>query len=208
MIRFSLFAFIALIAPLSLAARSAADFFISAPDAIFRLLPQSTRMDMVDYFNYGSSRASDNYFGGEAKINELSESYISFDIDRDVTVCINLLPTTKGDTVIAMVTTLSLPVEDSELSFFSSDWQPISPPPVKIPSYDEWITPLGKSEAANIGLFLSFIPVKAEFSRDGRTLTFSNGALSFLGNSADVSPEMLVPEIIYDVEGARFTRRK
>lgn len=46
----------------------AAGFFVDAPTAFFPTIDRSTRLDMIDYFNAGSSKASANVVNGECRV--------------------------------------------------------------------------------------------------------------------------------------------
>ena len=191
-----------------MSARTASQFFAQAPDRVLRLLPQSTRLDMLDYFNYGSSKASKNYFEGEARVRSLSDTTVVFDMDNSVNMAMTVIPM-KKDTIIALVTTLELPVPDSSIKFYDTDWNQLGRAPLAWPGYDEWLTPEGKKNAAEVRMFLPFVPVKAAFSGDASRLTLSNGASSYL--SAEDFERLrpwLREEIVYDINNGKFVRRK
>lgn len=188
--------------------RTATDFFTGAPDAALRLIPQSTRLDMVDYFNYGSSRASENYFGGEARIKKITENVIDFQIDDGVEMQIAVIPA-KNDTIIATITTLHLPVADSDIKFYNADWKPLRKTPFEMPAYESWITPQGSENMADIALHLPFIPVSASFDDTASALTLTDNAADYL--SKDKAREFapwLIESKIYDVKSAQFLPRK
>lgn len=188
--------------------RTATDFFTTAPDAIFRLLPQSTRLDMVDYFNYGSSKASDNYFGGQARIKAISEAVVGLEIDKGVEVQLAVIPA-KNDTVIAVVTTLALPVADSSVKFYDTKWKELKKPPFTMPEYEDWLTAEGKKNILEAQAYLPFMPVKAAFAPEGDVLVLVNGAEEYLGgDEAEKFRGWLVPSMTYDVKTSRFTLRK
>lgn len=189
-------------------ARRAADFFTSAPDRIVRLLPQSTRLDMVDYFNYGSSHLSDNFFGGKARITALSDTTVSLVVDADVSMQFAVLPA-ASDTVIAVITTLALPVSDSAVKFYTTDWRPAVKTGFDMPPYTDWLTPEGKKKIDEITLHLQFIPVEAAFTTDGSQLILTNQARNYLSSQQfeEFAP-YLIDEIVFDVKGARLNRRQ
>lgn len=189
--------------------RSATQFFTTAPDSIFRLLPQSVRLDMVDYFNYGSQRASENFFRGPAKVTALSDHAISLEVDNDVEVQIAVIPVGKSDTIIAMTTTLRLPVPDSSIKFYDTAWRSLKKSPLTFPSYSDWLTADGKKDIADIQLHLPFIPVSATFSDDATTLTLRNEAAEYLDSSVySKYKNYLIREIVYETTNKRFSIKK
>lgn len=201
-------AFLALaVAPPALA-RSASDFFAAAPQSVIKLLPQSTRLDMMDYFNFGSAHTSENTFGGECKITAISENTLSLDLDEKVKVQLAVIPA-KTDTVIAVVYTYLLPVPDSDIVFFDSDWNTLSKSPVELPDYSDWLTPEGKKNIADINLYLPFIPVEASFDENASTLTLGNNAEAYLADDfSKISPDWMIPSMVFSIEGKKFKRIK
>lgn len=189
-------------------ARTASQLFATAPDNVIRLLPQSTRLDMLDYFNYGSTRASANAFDGEARMTAVSDAAVSFELDKGVEMQIAVLPAAK-DTVVALVTTLHMPVPDSYIEFYDTAWRPLRKAPMTLPAYDAWLTPEGLAARTDVELQLPFMPVSATFDRDARVLKLTNEAPMYLEDKkADEMADKLVGSMVYDVAGGKFTLRK
>lgn len=195
-------------AAVSATARTASELFASAPDNVIRLLPQSTRLDMLDYFNYGSTRASANSFQGEARMTAVSDAAVSFELDKGVEMQIAVLPAAK-DTVVALVTTLRMPVPDSYIEFYNTDWKPLAKAPMTMPAYDAWLTPAGREARTDVELELPFMPVSATFDREARVLKLTNEAPMYLEDKkADEMADKLVGTMVYDVVGGKFTLRR
>lgn len=189
-------------------ARTASDFFKTAPDKTIRLLSQNTRLDMIDYYNFGSTHTSSNSLQGSAQMKSLSDNSMSFDIDKDVNMQIVVLPT-KTDTVIAVVTTLSSPVPDSSIEFYNTSWQPIRKVPFAMPAYSDWLTKEGASDPVTVNLYLPFIPVYATFDPEGKTLLLVNQARKYLDKDdyAKVEPKVIATKM-YDVVQGQFRLHK
>ena len=171
-------------------ARTAGDFFKDAPQEIVRLIPQSTRLDMLDYFNYGSTRASENFFGGPARITALTDARIALQVDNGVGMQIAVIPRAKADTVIAVVTTLRVPMADSSIDFYDTSWRPLKKTPMALPQYADWLTKEGFENIETISLHLPFMPVEAIVSDDGHTITLANRASEYLtaAKAAEFAP--------------------
>lgn len=188
---------------LHMEARTASDFFVNAPDNVVRLLPQSTRLDMVDYYDFGSKRSSENLFGGNAKITSKSDAAITLDIDSGVEMQIAVLPA-KNDTLIAVVTTLKLPVEDSSIEFYKSDWSSVKNPPFTLPLPKKWVNSSRRSDFEGLSDIIPFIPVKAVFNDTATTLTLSNQSSKYLSrDDFEAVAPLLVEEMVFDTD--RFT---
>lgn len=189
-------------------ARTASDFFTSAPDAVVRLIPQSVRLDMVDYYAYGSTRASDNYFGGPARITALSDTVLDFDVDDAVKMQFAVIPA-KSDTVIAVVTTIQIPMAESSIKFYDTSWTPVAKNPLVIPEYSAWLTQEGVKKQSDLKPYLPFIPIAASFSPDGKSLVLTNESKEYLtkAQAKEFAP-WLIDSKTYDINLGRFTLRK
>lgn len=189
-------------------ARTATDFFKSAPDSAIRLLPQATRLDMVDYFNFGSTHSSSNAFNGLAMMKAVSDKTMSFQVDKDVTMQLVVLPA-KNDTVIALVTTISTPALDSSIEFYDTEWKPLRRPPFAFPAYNAWLTPEGLGDKVKVEMYLPFIPVSASFDPEGNTLLLTNEAPFYL-DELDYNglKPLLVATKVYNVNAGRFIEQK
>ena len=199
----------ALAAWLGATARTARDFFVAAPDDVMPLLPQSVRLDMLDYFAFGSTRPSTNAFGGEARMTALSDAVLAFDTDKDVNVQIAVIPTAKSDTLLALVTTLRMPVADSDVQFFTTGWEPAPKAPFSMPTYAEWLSAEGLRHSDDVHPELPFMPVSAEFDPEARMLMLSNQAPEYLDKSRrDSIAPRIVASRVYDITDGKFMLRK
>lgn len=187
-------------------ARSASDFFIDAPADIVPLLPRNSRLDMVDYFNFGSSHTTPNTAGGNAIIKSISPKVLEWEPDKDVNVAIVVLAA-PSDSLIAVVTTLRSPMADSSIEFYHTDWQP-APAPVALPDFADWLTPEGAAHADELALKMPFIPVSAAFNDDATVLTLTNEAPYYMVESEyeEVKP-WLIGHRVYDIDSLSFTLR-
>lgn len=111
--------------PFAAEARTAADFFVSAPDEMLPLLPQNTRLDMLDYFSSGMSTFSPNATRGNARIVLNEPSKLQAVLSRDSNIQIALVATEK-DTLLAVIETVLTPVADSSVAFYDKSWQPLN----------------------------------------------------------------------------------
>ena len=194
-----------LLAPLAAGARTAADFFASAPDKVIRLLPQSTRLDMLDYFKFGSTRPSSNAFQGEAILKALSDRVVSFEVDKGVGMQIAVLPSARQDTVLALVTTLSTPSPISSISFYDKDWNELKNTFFHEPQNVDWLTTKGKKERAEVATKLPFVPVSYSFDPDATILRAVNEAAVYLDKDEFKQLEpMLVLTKVYTVAFPKF----
>lgn len=104
-------------------ARTIKDFFISEPGEVFNILPQSTRLDMIDYYDAGHKIDVKNSLGGKSThFNSVNDNHISVQITESNTIDILLLPISKNDSIIVTINTVSLPAKDSQIAIYDTDW--------------------------------------------------------------------------------------
>lgn len=188
-------------------ARTASDFFVEAPDSVVRLLPQATRMDMLDYFRYGSDRPSINNLGGDSRILSEKASVMSYQLSSRATMQIAVLPAGR-DTVVAVVETLLTPASDSRIKFYDKDWKPVKSP-LKMPRRDDWLTEEGRAHADEFALAMPFDLVGAAFDPEGTTLTLTFGASRYLSPSDNERMRgWFRSSMVYDIGGGKFRLRQ
>ncbi|MDE6378615.1 MAG: DUF3256 family protein, partial [Duncaniella sp.] len=181
------------------------DAFTAAPASVFPLLDRNSRLDMVDYFRSGLSTPTPNRLDGRSAVTAITPASLSLKLSEVSTAQLVLLPE-RGDTIIALVTTMSVPGRDSSIAFYSSEWEPL--PAVryfKIPSLADW-TAKGH-RVSEIEQAVPFMLSAIDIDPDSGTLTLSNTLSAF------VAPEVygqvsaaLLPSITYRWDGKRFAR--
>lgn len=110
-------------------AKTIRELFADEPDDIFILLPKSTRLDMLDYFDVGKMVKVENSLSSGKKVSRLlkvTDSSIDVAVTQSSQVSMTLLTSTKADSVIAVVQTYQLPYFDSQISFYDVDWNKLN----------------------------------------------------------------------------------
>ncbi len=203
-LRLTSVALLAAAAAFNSAARTAADFFASAPDAVIRLLPQSTRLDMLDYFRFGSKKTSPNHLGGQAAVTAEETATVNYSISDRANGQIAML-TTRKDTILAVVTTVLTPLPDSSIEWFRADWTP-APPPVAMPRYSDWLTDEGRQSTGRATEIVPFMLVKATFDPGATLLTLTNAARDFVAPELrDEADRLIIREKSYAVKGTKLS---
>ena len=110
-------------------AKTIRELFADEPDDIFILLPKSTRLDMLDYFNVGKMVKVENSLSSGKKVSRLlkvTDSSIDVAVTQSSQVSMTLLTSAKADSVIAVVQTYQVPYFDSQISFYDVDWNKLN----------------------------------------------------------------------------------
>lgn len=190
------------------AARTVADFFMSMPASVLPLFTDTQRQDMIDYYRYGSDRATPNMFRGASRITAESETVLTVSVAENSQMQVAVIAS-KSDTIVAVISTVSLPVQDARIDFYDRNWQPLRRQPVAMPEFTDWITKEGEAHLADITLALDFIPMTISYDAEAATLTFHNNAEGLLAaEDAERLRPWMHQDIIYDINGTKFRRRK
>ena len=110
-------------------AKTIRELFADEPDDIFMILPKSTRLDMLDYYDVGRMVTMERNMASnkkESRLLKVSDSQIDVALTGASQVSMTLLSSTKADSVIAVVKTYQLPYFDSQISFFDTNWNKLS----------------------------------------------------------------------------------
>ena len=105
-------------------AKTIRELFADEPDDIFMILPKSTRLDMLDYFDVGRMVSMESNMTSnkkESRLLKVSDSQIDVALTGASQVSMTLL-TENSDSIIAVVQTYQLPYFDSQISFFDTNW--------------------------------------------------------------------------------------
>ena len=100
-------------------------YFISAPAQLIPQLDENRRKDLIDFHNAGVAHHIVNQLGGEVLIDTIDDMQITVKLSSSSSIQIALLPVADTVGVIAVVHTVSLPAQDSRITFYNTRWQPI-----------------------------------------------------------------------------------
>lgn len=182
--------------------------FISAPPEIIATVDSITRLDMIDYFEAGSTSASRNALGGESRITALDDNHLTVSTSSVSELDFYLLPASR-DTAIVVISTLQLPAHDSSVRMYDSTWRPIKlgKLPDNFNRLEMWMLPEAKGQRLEIENIIPFIPVKIVVNDN--TLTVSN-SLSELLNTDDYArlKPLLRESVSYTWNGKKWTQVK
>ncbi|MDE6460314.1 MAG: DUF3256 family protein [Paramuribaculum sp.] len=164
---------------------SASRAFAEAPQTVFPLLDHNTRLDMIDYFNSGMTTPSKNAMDGKSRITALSPVKLEISMTDASTYELAVLPTSDGDSVIALITTVATPAPDSQMAIFSKDWsRNLTNTAFSKPVLADWLTDEGKDNIGEVEGIVPFLLVSYSYNPDTQKLEITNNTAKF------VSPEL------------------
>ena len=193
--------------PLTLTARTIADFFASEPGNIFPLLTRTNRLDMVDYHKSGQTVAIANNLTGESRLLELDSTYIK--VQTSGSKMVEMLMRTAGkDTVITVIETVMTPVPDSRLSQWNSHWQRyISDRLFAMPAIDDFfVKKMPQELRADLQDAMIFPLIRLSFTGEKHdTIEASHGLEQFLAsNEYQRFAAYLKPSLKYRFNGLKI----
>lgn len=194
--------FLMALLPLSMEARTAADFFVDAPLRQMLLLDRNTRLDMLDYFNIGMATTSTNTLNGRSKIVRNEPQLLVVETSASSAMQIALVKV-KSDTLIAVIETVKTPVPDSSIRFYKSDWTLAKTQP-DMPTYKSFITK-DKKTVAKTATEPDMIFYTIDFDAERGEFVFLNTTTGYyvVADRPD-GVDLMSPSIIMRYDGKKF----
>ncbi|MCM1348228.1 MAG: DUF3256 family protein [Firmicutes bacterium] len=191
------------------AQKTATEAFSTAPRKVMPMLDESTRLDMIDYYNANMDTPSENAYGGKSRITSMSPEQLTVQMTDATRVQIIVLPDGKQG-LIGVITTVASPTPDSRLSVYSGDWsRDLTASTFTKPVLTDWLTDAGRKNMSEVELTVPFLLISYTYDPQTKTLTLTNNAREFLGDDvyADIS-SYLLGKINYRFNGKRFEKVK
>ena len=183
---------------LPVSARTAADFFVEAPRSVLPLVEGNTRLDMLDYFRYGSPTPSANVFDGQALVTAESEGAVSYELTRNATGQLAVIPAGR-DTLLMVITTVATPAPDSRVEFFTSDWKPLPRSVLAAPTVADWL--VGTPDDTEP---VEFVLSRADYDPATGRLTYTHSMDGYFARK----PDFLRDTVVYAFDGKKFRKPK
>ena len=101
------------------------DVFTAMPDSVFELLTQKGRRDMLDFYNNHMEAKVRNRLNDYSQLDTLTDDFLRLRLSTSSSAEMKLLQTEDSTTIICLVRSITSPVADSRVQFFTTDWQPV-----------------------------------------------------------------------------------
>lgn len=190
----------------SAGARRIADFFVQAP--MYRAAPYidpNMRMDMLDYFRSNLPPKTTNIFGEPTAVLSEDDRLLSVKAGEGVRLDYGLA--VRGtDSLLVVIETLPIPMPDSKVSFYTTDWEAASPSE-PAPTLSDWLTDEGRSMRVRAEEILPFIAAEAKLAENGSRIIFTPTIYDYFGQGDSIVREAeryIKPQLIYDFNGKTF----
>ena len=188
--------FVCMFCVMSVMAQNMKSVFVAMPDSVTPLLTKVNREDCIDFLDSNMKAVVKNRFGNVAEMKVLTDDYVLMQTSEVGTLEMKLLPLADSTKVICMVKTVDVPVADSSVRFYTSDWsQQLDVKEfLQLPSMDAFFLPNDslKDEAILTRKKADMHLMKAQLSKEDTSLTFTYTTPDYL-NEED--REKLLPHL-------------
>ena len=201
--------FVCMFCVMSVVAQDMKTVFVAMPDSVTPLLTKVNREDCIDFLDSNMKAVVKNRFGNVAEMKVLTDDYVLMQTSEVGTLEMKLLPLADSTKVICMVKTVNVPVADSSVRFYTSDWsQQLDVKEfLQLPSMDAFFLPNDslKDEAILTRKKADMHLMKAQLSKEDTFLTFTYTTPDYL-NEED--REKLLPHLRKEPIVLRWTEGK
>lgn len=128
MIKRLIFTAITLLVSLSSMAKSMVEIWSSIPDSVIPYIDRTHRLEMTDFIKMGLKGDVNHSLGGKSEMDTITADYIHLTLNESVTMELKRLPREGEDSLLCVVTTCKGPAEESNVKFFTQEWQSIIVP--------------------------------------------------------------------------------
>lgn len=181
---------------MSVVAQDMKSVFVAMPDSVTPLLTKVNREDCIDFLDSNMKAIVKNRFGNVAEMKVLTDDYVLMQTSEVGMLEMKLLPLADSTKVICMVKTVNVPVADSSVRFYTSDWsQQLDVKEfLQLPSMDAFFLPNDSltDETILTRKKADMYLMKAQLSKEDTSLTFTYTTPDYL-NEED--REKLLPHL-------------
>ena len=202
--------FVCMFCVMSVVAQDMKTVFVAMPDSVTPLLTKVNREDCIDFLDSNMKAVVKNRFGNVAEMKVLTDDYVLMQTSEVGTLEMKLLPLADSTKVICMVKTVNVPVADSSVRFYTSDWsQQLDVKEfLQLPSMDAFFLPDDslKDEAILTRKKADMHLMKAQLSKEDTSLTFTYTTPDYL-NEEDrekLSPHLRKESIVLRWSEGKF----
>ena len=137
-----LFTILLLCCAVAMQAQNLKSLFIALPDSLSPLLTKVNRQDFGDFLESGMKAEVKNRFGNISEMKKLTNDYLSLQLTSVSRIEMKLLPLNDSTKVICVAKTFNGPVADTQLAFYSTDWEKMdSEEFIKLPQKEAFFLP-------------------------------------------------------------------
>lgn len=123
--------------------------FVSMPNNNIPQLDDAWRKDLIDLYKSGKEARLKNTMNGFSSLKNMTSDYLLLQVTERSTVEMKLLPLVNNTNVICVVKTVNGPVPDSEIEFFTTEWEPLAASDLLTPVASDWFIKEDADKSSN-----------------------------------------------------------
>lgn len=191
-------------------ANSVEKVFVSMPDSLIPQLEEPWRKDLIGLYKSGKEARLENLMEGKSKLEKLTDDFIAVQVTERSRIEIKLLPLINNTHVVCLVQTVFGPTADSRISFYTTEWEPITSDGMFTPPSMEWFYKEGidpeDPEFLDIAARLDMKLLKYSLTADSNTLTVEFTTPQYLNKKEQKEAAKFLKETprVYNWKGAYF----
>lgn len=185
--------------------------FVNMPDSLTPLLTAVNKADCIDFLESKMKAQVDNRFGSKSEMTELSKDYVRMQMTPQSTWQMKSLALNDSTHVVCIINTACAPACDSRVSFYTTDWKPLSASRfVTLPVMDDFML---SPDSAAIYTFdearrsADMLLMKADLNKDHTELTVTLSTPDYMSKE---TAEKLMPflrrSIVYQWKDGVFVK--
>lgn len=187
--KYLFFFVITLFYALGTSAQTAKELFRAMPDSILPLLSANNRADCTDFIESKMKAEVTNAFKEKTVMTDLTTDYIAINLSVSSNWQMKVLPSSNGK-IICVVNTVMGPVADSNITFYTDKWTPLSAERfIKLPTMDDFFkAPIATDNNdslclryTNLRRQADMLLIKAQLGKNDATLTLTFTTPEYLG---------------------------
>ncbi len=107
-------------------AQTAQQLLAEMPDTLVPVLTRNNRLDCIDFINNRMTAVVENALGGRSQLLELTVDHAKLKLTDVSGLELMRMSLTDTTYVVCVVHAYSAPATESEMAFYSTDWQPLA----------------------------------------------------------------------------------
>ncbi|MGI6243037.1 MAG: DUF3256 family protein [Prevotella sp.] len=113
---------------LTISAKSMVEVWETIPDAMLPYIDRNHRLEMTEFLSMGLKGEVNHSLQGQSEMDTITSNYIHLTLNESVEMHIKRLAYNNGDSILCVVKTWSAPDKESEVHFYTQDWQKLDIP--------------------------------------------------------------------------------
>lgn len=199
----------------TLQAQELKSLYVTIPDSLSPLLTNVNRQDFGDFLSSNMKAEVRNRFGNSSEMTKMTSDYLELKLTSVSKVNMKVLAVDDSTKVICVAKTYQGPVEDTQISFYSTKWEKLDTNEfIDLPTKDDFfIQPIKTEKRDSLEFYKAQADVhlmKAELSDQEQTLTFTYTTPNFMEETMKlrVGNYLSKKPLTYFWEKGRFERKK